>query len=132
MIMPVKDIPKPGPEYHTGYVQGYADAMRKEQKEREQLQSAICPDGSITDVHGLIELVTEMRYFFDRINEGIEERGRQQVEVERLKDERKHILASRAAQSNRTAEAEAGVERLEKSEAEDLKRWECLSALLMT
>ena len=38
MIMPVKDIPKPGPEYHTGYAQGYADAMRKEQKEREQLQ----------------------------------------------------------------------------------------------
>ncbi len=41
MTIPVKDIPKPGPEYHTGYAQGYADAMRKGQEEREQMLEKI-------------------------------------------------------------------------------------------
>ncbi len=55
-------------------------------EERERFISNICPDGSITDTHGLIELVKEMRYFYDRINEDIEEREQLRVEVERLKE----------------------------------------------
>ena len=57
------------------------------QTEWRTLASAICPDGSITDTHGLIELVTEMRYFFDRMDEGIEEREQLKVEVGRLRNE---------------------------------------------
>ncbi len=52
------------------------------QTEWRTLASAICPDGSITDTYELIELVKEMRYFFDRINEGIEEREQLQAELD--------------------------------------------------
>ncbi len=48
------------------------------------LASAICPDGSITNTHELVELVTEMRYFFDRMNEDIEEREQLQADKAKL------------------------------------------------
>ena len=38
MIIPVKDIPKPGPEYTTGYTQGRADQIAKHQEERGRQQ----------------------------------------------------------------------------------------------
>ena len=57
MIIPVKDIPKPGPEYTTGYTQGRADQIAKHQEEREQLQAEL--DEEIEAVAQHIKLLGE-------------------------------------------------------------------------